>query len=312
MSIRGVGSAPVSFGVYGSLDELQVSPMDLLDAVAEAGYSAMELGPPGFFGSPEATVGAFADRGLSAVGAYVAIHLGGDDADVERDLAGMRQSLAELAQFPTPGLVILADEGAPELLLDPARDWDDRRLALDDRGWSVLADRMAAALELAEAAGITTSFHPHIGTYIESPWEVERLLASTDIKLTLDTGHFWLAGADPTEYLARFGERVNHVHLKDVRRSVLRQAKAQGRTDFDTWWGDVATPLGDGDIDLAAFIQELHRGGYDGWITIEQDRRPLGHDPIEPAIAEQTQNRRWAEAVLVTLPATGAQDEEPA
>lgn len=301
MSIRGIGSAPVSFGVYGDSDQLQVSPMALLASVAGAGYRAMELGPPGFFGTPQETVNAFAEHGLGAVGAYVPIHFSAADETLERDFAGMRATLEELTRFPTPGVAILADEGSPELLLNPARDWADRRLALDDRGWARLAERMARALDLAAEVGVSTSFHPHIGTYVESPWEIERMLASSDVRLTLDTGHFWLAGADPTEHLARYGDRVNHVHVKDVRRSVLDRAKAEGRTDFDEWWGDVSTPLGAGDIDLVGFLEELHRGGYDGWLTIEQDRRPLGHDAIEPIAAEQAQNRRWLEAVLHRL-----------
>lgn len=302
MTIRGIGSAPVSFGVYGSVEQLSVSPLALLDAAVGAGYRGMELGPPGFFGTTAETADAFTQRGLMAVGAYVPIHFSADDATVERDLANMEQTLAELVRASSsPGLAILADEGSPALLLNPARAWDDRRLALDDDGWARLAQRMARALALAAAAGVPTSFHPHISTYIESPWEVERLLESTEVDLTLDTGHFWLAGADPVEHLERFGDRVNHVHLKDVRRAVLEQAKADERSDFDEWWGDVATPLGDGDLDLEAFLGGLRRVDYDGWLVIEQDRLPLGQDPIAPVAAEQEQNRHWVEVALARL-----------
>ncbi len=43
----------------------------------------MELGPPGFFGTPDDTADAFVGRGLTAVGAYVPIHLSADEATVE-------------------------------------------------------------------------------------------------------------------------------------------------------------------------------------------------------------------------------------
>jgi inosose dehydratase len=302
MGIRGIASAPVSFGVYGAGDQLCVSPLALLDGVGAAGYRGMELGPPGFFGTPGQTGDAFALRELIAVGAYVPIHFSADDATVAHDLAGMERTLAELACASTPaGIAILADEGSPELLLHPARNWHDRGLALDESGWQRLADGMARALELAEHAGVPTSFHPHISTYVESPWEIDRLLESTAVQLTLDTGHFWLAGADPAEQIVRYGERVNHVHLKDVRRAVLEQAKAAGRTDVDTWWGEVATPLGAGDVDLERFLASLLRTEYDGWLVIEQDRLPLGTDAIEPVIAEQAGNRRWVEEALARL-----------
>ena len=302
MTIHGIGTAPVSFGVYGAVDQLTVTPLDLLDAAVDAGYRGMELGPPGFFGSTRETAQAFAERDLATVGAYVPVHFSADDETVARDLARMELSLAELvAAGSQTGLAILADEGSPELLLHPARGWNDRRLALDDGGWRRLAEGIERALALADTAGVPTSFHPHISTYVESPWEVERLLEVTDVDLTLDTGHFWLAGADPTVSITRFGDRVNHIHLKDVRRAVLDDAKAEGRTDFDEWWGDVAAPLGAGDIDHAGFMAALLEVDYDGWLVIEQDRLPLGQDPIGPVAVEQAQNRRWVEDALSRL-----------
>lgn len=301
MKVRGIGSAPVSFGVYGTAEQLHTSPTALLDSAVEAGYSGMELGPPGFFGSADETVRVFTDRGLDAIGAYVPIHLSADDATVERDLVSMRRTLQDLTSFHVPGVAILADEGSPELLLHPARPWDDRRLALDDVGWARLTKHVREALELADRAGVPTSFHPHISTYVESPWEVDRLLEAVDVRLTVDTGHFWLAGADPCDYLARYGDRVNHVHLKDVRRAVLEQAKAEGRKDFDIWWAAVATPLGAGDVDLDMFLSRLIASDYDGWLVIEQDRLPLGADPLEPVAQEQARNRAWLEAALVRL-----------
>lgn len=299
MSVAGIATAPVSFGVYGPAEGRRTSPLDLLDGVVAAGYDAMELGPPGFFGTPAETAEAFAERGLRGVGAYVPIRLSADDAVVAGDLSDMRQTLAELVSVGAPvGVAILAAAGTPELLRHPARSWDDHRLALDDAGWSRTFRNVDRAIEMAEQTGVRTSFHPHIGTYIESPWEVERLLEATPVRVTLDTGHCWLAGADPSEFLVRFGDRVNHVHLKDVRRAVLERARATGRTDFDAWWAGVSSPLGAGDLDLEAFLRSLLGRGYRGWLVIEQDRLPLGDDAIAPVVDEQAQNRRWVEAVL--------------
>ena len=196
-----------------------------------------------------------------------------------------------------PGLAILADEGSPELRRHPARRQDEQRYALDEAGWQRLLRAIDRALDLAARAGLPTSFHPHICTYVESPWEVERLLSSTEIDLTIDTGHAWLAGIDPSEALVRFGDRVNHVHLKDVRRHVLERAKALGRDDFDVWWADVPTPLGEGDVDLEAFLAQLHHMGYGGWLVIEQDRLPVTRDAFEAVVAEQARNRRHVEAI---------------
>lgn len=298
MSIR-IGVGPVSFGVYGDVAQLSTPPTALLESAAAAGYRGMELGPPGFFGSPAATRSAFEQHGLAAVASYVAIHFSGSEDTFLADLASMRRTLDELcATAEPPGVAVLADEGAPELASNPARDPRDRRLALDDDAWARLADRVAEAIALADSVGVRSSFHPHIATYVESAWEIERLLEMTAVNLTLDTGHFQLAGADPTESLRRYADRVNHVHIKDVRCQVLERAKAAGRTDFDAWWDGVSTPLGDGDVDLDGFLGQLLAEGYEGWLVVEQDRRPLGADPIEPVIEAQARNRRWLEAVL--------------
>jgi inosose dehydratase len=212
----------------------------------------------------------------------------------------MRRTLEELtAGGATRALAILADEGAPILRRNPARSWSDRSLALDDAGWRLLGQRLGQAVAMATAFGVRTSFHPHIGTYVESPWEVDRLLELSDIPLTLDTGHFALAGADPAEALERLGDRVNHIHAKDVRLEVLRRAKEERRADFETWWADVSCPLGQGDVNLEAFLDVLVAHRYEGWIVIEQDRAPTAAAAFADVAGEQAANREWIEAALV-------------
>ncbi len=76
MTLRGIGSAPVSFGVYGDARPCGVSPLTLLDAAVETGYGGMKLGPPGFFGSPTEVADALADRGLTIVGAWPGAPMG--------------------------------------------------------------------------------------------------------------------------------------------------------------------------------------------------------------------------------------------
>jgi len=297
MTIR-IGTAPVSYGIFGSSGDRDAGET-LLDSAAAAGFSGLELGPPALFGTPRETAERFQRRGLEIVASYIPIHFAADDPTVAADLANMRRTLEELtAGGATEALAILADEGAPILRSNPARSWSDRSLALDDEGWALLGQRLGQAMAMAAGFGVPTSFHPHIGTYVESPWEVERLLELSDIPLTLDTGHFALAGADPAEALARFGDRVNHIHAKDVRLEVMQRAKAERRVDFETWWADVSCPLGQGDVNLEAFLDVLVARGYDGWIVIEQDRAPTAAAAFGDVAREQAANRRWIEAAL--------------
>ena len=124
------------------------------------------------------------------------------------------------------------------------------------------------------------------------------MLELSDIPLTLDTGHFALAGADPAEALERFGDRVNHIHAKDVRLEVLQRAKAERSVDFETWWADVSCPLGEGNVNLEAFLDVLVTRRYDGWIVIEQDRAPTAAANFGDVAVEQAANRRWLETAL--------------
>jgi inosose dehydratase len=286
-----IGNAPVSYGVFGTTVE-GASPRDLLASVSAAGYDGCELGPPGFFGSAESTAEAFASQGLALVGSYAPIHLAADDATVEADLARIELSCRELVAGGG-GLVILADEGSEELLRNPARPWDDRSLALDDAQWTLLGARLRRARDLAQRYGLDTSFHPHISTYVESPWEVERLLGISDVSLTVDIGHVRLAGGDAARCLADWYPRVNHVHIKDASVEVVADARRERRTDFDEWWAGVCTPLGAGDVDIDAVLDVLVDRGYEGWLVVEQDRGPTTLADYPAVADEQAANHTW-------------------
>ena len=294
MEIVGVAAAPVSFGVFGLPDQASPWGRDaelLLRAIASAGYDGTELGPPRFFGPPERVRGRLADHGLRLAGAYIPLHLA-DPRFRDGDFRAMRQTLEELAEGG-PSLAILADWGSKELMANPARPWNERTLALDDRAWRTAEETLRQALAIVSAFDIEATFHPHIATYVESPWEITRLLETVDIGLTVDTGHIFLAGASPTELLQSWRRRVNHVHLKDVRTAVMDQAKAEGRDDFEGWWASVACPLGEGDVDLNGFVQGLRDVDYRGWLVVEQDRAFAGREEFEAIAREQARNNLW-------------------
>ena len=287
--MSGLGNAPVSFGIFGTTAG-SAAPADMLRALAASGYDGCELGPPGLFGSPSQAASLFDEVGLDAIGAYVPLHLALDDATFEDDLRRMALTCEELAATGAP-LAILADEGSPELLVNPARV--DTTLALDSRAWARAAERLARAVDLARSNGLAASFHPHISTYVESAWEVERLLETSDVSLTLDIGHMALAGADPAACVLDWSSRIDHVHIKDVDLGVLQRAKEQSRTDFDEWWADVCVPLGSGDVDIDAVLAALADHRYAGWLVVEQDRAPTSAEELNAVASVQQDNLSW-------------------
>ena len=293
-----IGAAPVSFGVYGPPEaDGGFSPDQLVAAMASAGYDGAEFPPAGYAGSPGAASRLFQRHGLDPVGIYIPIHFA-DPSVLAHDEARMKEALSELQYAPAgPRLAILADEGSDTLLLHPARG-DDPTHALGTEAFRDLcatANRMAAEIR---RRGLAPSFHPHISTYVESPSEVERLLELTDIDLTFDTGHIALGGGDILECFASWRDRINHIHLKDVRFEVLEEAKSRGREDFDVWWAEVSVPLGEGDLPLRDFLAHLAEADYQGWVVVEQDRAPIFSEAgLRSAAGVQARNLRWVRQV---------------
>ena len=85
--------------------------------------------------------------------------------------------------------------------------------------------------------------------------------------VNFDPANMILYGAgEPIPALEKLGSRVHSIHCKDATWS-----DKPGET-----WGR-ETPLGEGDVDMGAFVKTLKKIGYDGPLTIEREI------PEEPA-----------------------------
>ena len=298
-----IGVGPVSFGVYTPGHRQTLPPDRLVEAMAACGYDGAEFPPAGYAGPPGAAAGLFERRRLIPVGIYIPIHFA-DPALQAADEARMEDALRELEAVDVgPRIAMIADEGSDTLLLNPGRG-DDPTHALTPGVFGRLTDSVNRIAELTRRRGLTPSFHPHVSTYVESPSEINRLLDAADIDLTFDTGHIALGGGDLSECWKAWRDRVNHVHLKDVRPSVMERARAEGRRDFGVWWPDVCAPLGEGDLDLEEFLARVVADRYLGWMVVEQDRAPLSSGgELRAAAAAQSANLRWIRRFETNSPA---------
>ena len=84
-------------------------------------------------------------------------------------------------------------------------------------------------------------------------------------------GHLKYGGGDALDFLPDYGDRVAHVHLKDVDPDVLAQAKEQEWSFGDALRAIIFPELGDGLVPIADIVADLERRGYDGWYVLEQD-----------------------------------------
>lgn len=279
-----IGSAPISWGVCELPGWGIVLPYDrVLDEMAALGYAGTELGPWGYLPRDPGTLQReLRVRGLELAGAFCPVRL----HDPERNDEQLHYALETsrlLAELGAPVLV-LAEAGDPSRARIAGRVApEDARFSADD--WSRFADGANEIARQARAMGLVTAFHPHAGTYVETPGEIDQLLRCTDpelVGLCLDTGHVAYGGGDPVALARREATRVRHVHLKDIYRDRYERALARG-LDFTAAVGeDVFAPVGRGSVDMRDVLRALRDCGYDGWLIVEQDIRIREGHPHEP------------------------------
>ena len=291
-----MANAPCSYGAFeitvGVLPDVPEAE-SVLSAISGAGYEGTELGPPGYLGDRLTLRKSLANHGLALVGGYIPIRFSEPEHWTE-DLAAMDATLDLFAAADgTQAKPVLADGGSAERIRFPGRAAADRSIGLDEAGWARFAEGVAQACDLARTRGFEPTFHHHTATFVEAPWEIERVLELTDVGLLLDTGHLRLGGGDPTTALREWGSRINHIHIKDVHDEVLAGVIADAADMPEAWHRGVFCELGTGDVDLDSFFAELSRSDYSGWLVVEQDMVPRSPRDAADAAASQVRNRAW-------------------
>ena len=289
-----VAGAPITWGVDGSPGWGHLMDRDRVMAeMVAVGLSATELGPDGYLPTdPEELDKYLADYGLSIVGGFVPALLYRSDR-IEAELAYVDRASRQLASV-----------GSDVMVLGPSSHYDgyDTSVEMSDDEWDIFIANLARLEEIVGGNGLVTALHPHWGMAIERHHQVERLLGSCDVALCLDTGHLFLAGADPTEVARLASGRVRHVHLKDVDGAYAERVRA-GEVGFrEAVIDGMFKPLGAGDVDIAGTIRFLESTGYNGWYVLEQDTS-LTAEPASGAgpQADAERSVRYLEEVAGTL-----------
>lgn len=133
--------------------------------------------------------------------------------------------------------------------------------------------------------GVPLTFHHHMGTAVESEDEINKVMLSTgkDVGLLLDTGHLYFAEGSYKNILSKFGDRINHVHTKDIRLNILKTINKSKDSFLNCVLKGVFTVPGDGVIDYEDFISRLFDTGYEGWIVVEAEQDPKKANPLKYA-----------------------------
>jgi inosose dehydratase len=285
-----VANAPLSYGAFEmtvGTDFAVPDPERILEAIGAARYEGTDLGPPGYLGEGAVLAERLAANRLQLVGGFVPLRFSeGEEVTALDHTLDLFDAAGATGARP-----VLCDAGGPERIANPGRGGEDPGLRLDDSRWRKLVFNVERAAELARDRGYEPVFHHHTSTYVEGVPEIERFLEDTDVALLLDSGHLLVAGGDPVQALADWGDRVGAVHVKDVRLKVLEQVKAERADTLTAWRRGLFCALGQGDVDLDGFCAALD--GYDGWVVVEQDRVLDDITAFEGAAQEQVANRDW-------------------
>lgn len=182
---------------------------------------------------------------------------------VTRRAAGA--ALAEVTLVSLDTSLELTGEFEQELdaALELAAEWNTSTVRVfggtDDVPLDEVARRLEPGLDRAESLGVTVALETHDG--FARAARVAELLDLVDrpsLAALWDVHHPYRFGESPSDVVRVLGRRIHLVHVKDeVRRG-------------DDWQ---LVPLGEGDVPVRESIDMLGAVGYDGWLTVEWEKR---------------------------------------
>ena len=275
-----LGIAPISW-TNDDLPELGGdTPLKVcLSESREAGFSGTETGGK-FPKTPKELHDVLAAHDLTLVSGWYSGRVLENDLSAEKDRAA-----AQLELFRENSAAILV-YGETTGTVQNKRDVPlARRPRLDEAQMRAYGRKLTAFAEHCHEEKVPLSFHHHMATAVETEEDVDRLMnfSGEAVGLLFDTGHITFARGDGLRMASRHGARINHVHMKDVRREVLKAIDFERTSFLDAVLAGIFTVPGDGMIDFKAVAALCARIGYQGWFVVEAEQDPKKANPLKYA-----------------------------
>ncbi|HEV3153308.1 MAG TPA: TIM barrel protein [Candidatus Baltobacteraceae bacterium] len=280
-----VGTASVNWGFDPFYDWVSTPSFGrMLDEMAECGYYGTEISY-NFPDDPEILRSELARRNLAPAATFHAIDV--RDAVNHEDAIASSMRVADRLQAIGSDVLILSDKPSAARIAVAGRARKDH--ALDERSWKAMCTGLQRVAQRLRARGMRAVFHPHVGTYVETRDEIDRLCAGTEpglLGLCPDTGHLAYAGTSPEALFSDYADRIEYVHLKDVDERKLARVRAEGINFVDAVRMGMFVELGTGMVSIPNIVGALNASNYSGWIIVEQDA------PADPH-GSAARNRRY-------------------
>jgi inosose dehydratase len=243
-----VGVTSITQLTYRTFGDMERAAAD----IAEAGYAGVELFDGNLLDYEHRTADlrkALDGSGVVLVAGYSGANFIFGDV-LPEELARIERAAGVAAELGAEHLVV--GGGAKRV---KGRESDDFK-------------RLGAALDqvirIAERAGLTAHYHPHLSTIVEGPDDVREIFRQTAIHFCPDTAHLAAAGGDPAQQIHELRDRITYVHLKGLQKAPF-----------------AFTPIDRGDLAIGPIIDALGGTSFPGWITTELD---AWADPKEGAL----------------------------
>lgn len=253
-----------------------------LSDAAEIGYQGVELGRK--FPRDAATLRPLLEsHGLALASGWHSGELAERDVDQEMETVARHAELLRAmdCKVMVYGEVAMMAPGSP---LDAPMS---ERLIMPKADVAAYAARLTEfARRLAGEYDVKLAYHHHLMMVAETFDDISDIFGKTgrETGLLLDTGHAVAAGFNYTRLIDRFGDRIVHIHLKDVRGPVLHDVRA-GDLSFNAGVRNgMFTVPGDGLIDFGPIARFVRDHGYRGWLVVEAEQDPALAPP-RPAAA---------------------------
>jgi inosose dehydratase len=244
---------------------------DVLDQMVAAGYRATEYDAS--FGRDEEVLRREASqRAMTWCGSYQWVDFLATDA-IDEAIRELAPTLALLNAIDCRNLIV-SDSLRPHRVALAGQVPVDGSRSLSRSQVQQIADSVHHLAEAAAHSDIAVHYHNHVGTWIETPREVESLIACLDpgiVDLCFDTGHFAYGGGDAASFIREHHQVIGYLHLKDVNPSVLAASRQEGLTFIDALRRVVFSPIGTGSANINEILGVLMSNGYAGWVVVEQD-----------------------------------------
>ena len=243
-----------------------MSQEQILGEIATAGYD----GAPASAQNVEETRALFEKAGLKPAPGYLGAELwdASQAADIVRRAGEHARGASELGLTELYVAANLTPERMAVAGAVTAKD------VMPDAMWPTFAATLNAVGETTLQHGVRSCFHNHVGSFIETREEIDRLFSFVDRSLVFqgpDLGHLAWAGDDVVDFCRDYANDIKTLHIKDIDPKVLAEGVTAG-WDYRGFSGHgIFAELGEGLVDFPAVFDILKSSNFTGWVVVETD-----------------------------------------